>query len=207
MTMLPLLPIPQRVPDFSKTNVVDARDVFPESKPVKQDPRTPFINDLMKAPPSDQRDQLMSQFLMLADRIDAFLAQSKSERTRELEKTRDDLWNQCRSAEDALQSLQRDLGTEQAQLNEANFRLATIRERAAEASTRPFTTRFPTKSEIAAWNSTRDAAAAEVGRAEKVVREHQIRFNALQNQIPEAAQDLRDAVEQLQEVQRALAGS
>jgi chromosome segregation ATPase len=145
--------------DFSQTNLTDARTLFPEDSKLPARAHGPaYIEFLMKAPESAERNSLLNRFALLSRDIETFLSQSKAARAAELEEKRADLWKQCRAIEDEIKAHTLEIGRLTAQLNANSTELSGWRQRSREADAAPHHTRYPNESEVREWNQRKNAA-------------------------------------------------
>jgi hypothetical protein len=139
----------------------------------------------MSAPPSAQRDKVLTDYIVACDAADAFLAENKSEQGRKLEATRAEKYDACGVAWQEVQNCQSEINRLQAQLaHHAMNDVSSARTAAMEADERNFGTPYPSRSTVESWQRKRSAArsALEIATTEHQNIEGEIRFALARHQ-------------------------
>jgi len=147
-------------------NLIDADALFPRVPvsltPMESGPM-PLLEPLLRSAPSTERDRLVARYLDVSERAEAYhtaILPALRERRRM------ETYAECREAEDAVKRLEADLGRLNARANVQAGIVNDARRAALAANARPFQTRFPTDSELAAWSQSKATARAALEAAE-----------------------------------------
>jgi chromosome segregation ATPase len=206
-------PIPEATPpfDFSETNLVSLKDVFPDSKPA--DHRT-LGERLMacrfelakegKPETIAKVEALLFEFADLEQRVNKFLTEQHDAQLSRLEAKRADLWAECRKLEDTNRAARNEVAALNNRLNARASDLSAARQKAAEANNAHFKSQFPNASEVAIWQAKRAGARTELATVEQQHQELQRELAAARAAHTEAAREFADRVEALRAVDTEL---
>jgi len=157
---------PEPRPPAQPGNLIDAEALFPRdvvSLAPKESGPMPLLEPLLRSAPSTERDRLVARYLDVSERAEAYhtaILPALRERRRM------ETYAECREAEDAVKRLEADLGRLNARANVQAGIVNDARRAALAANARPFQTRFPTDSELAAWSQSKATARAALEAAE-----------------------------------------
>ncbi|HEV3330542.1 MAG TPA: hypothetical protein VG096_06155 [Bryobacteraceae bacterium] len=194
--------------DFSETHVATVEEVFPRQVTRPTDGR-PHFNTLMQCAQTMERDKLLIEYIQVCDRIDAFLATTKSSHGAQLEQQRAELWAKCRAAEDDWKAKANNVVQLQSQVNYAAVELNTVRAKARDAAAMSFDsfdTQFPTPEETKELHQKQAAVRTEQEIVAEEYRKLNTQLRAAQHESHEASITLRDLTESLRLVDGELNG-
>ena len=108
------------MPDFIRTNVVDARDLFPREGPAPRtlslsekllDARFQLLHDPATAPETVSHcDEMIARYCALEEQVNQFLAATHQQHVATLERRRAELWSECRRREDTVREYIQQIG-------------------------------------------------------------------------------------------------
>ncbi len=197
--------------DFSETNLVSLKDVFPDEKPT--DHRT-LGERLMacrfelakegKPETIAKVEALLFEFADLEQRVNTFLTEQHDAQLSRLDAKRAALWAECRKLEDANRAARTDVSSLNNQLNARSSELSAARQKASDANNPDFDSQFPNAAELAEWQAKRATARAELAKVDAQHRELQRELAAARVAHSEAAREFAERVEALRAVDTEL---
>jgi hypothetical protein len=206
------LPVPTSPAiDFTRVAAPNAREIFPEPRPV--DRRTPGekLQDLRLQLAPDgtpetiaKTESLLFEYAHLEQRITAFLAEERETKLKRLEAKRGELWAACRIIEDAIAAHVQEVGRLNAVSNGQAGILSAARTKVHEATQPPFHTNFPNEAETQAWKVRQASARGELAKALEQQQQINLALSAARALHAEAARELAERVEQLRAADSAL---
>jgi chromosome segregation ATPase len=156
----PQLPTPGwAAPDFSQTPAPSGSEIFREPAPAPPNPR-PHLDNLLAAPQSPERDALLAEYFDICEKVERFIAESKSQRITQLQVEYDSQWAECRRLEGDLARVVSEGAHWSAIANQKSMAVTEISNRLSTIQ-RP-NTRFPTAQEIAAYDAARTTIKKEI---------------------------------------------
>ena len=142
-------------------------------------------------------DSLLFEYVAIEERINGFLADQRQEKLKRLEAARGELWTQCRALEDALGAHVQEVGRLNAIANGHAANVSAARAKVQEAVQTALPTRFPSGSEMEAWNGRLATARGELAKALEQQQQINLALSAARALHAEAARELAGRVEAL----------
>jgi hypothetical protein len=213
-SLVPQLPIPVALPDFSRTHAPSVSEIFPEPKPVDvrsfgqklMEIRSRMLNDGASAEEVAHCEKLLFTYSTLEQEIIAFLASARQAHLERLEAKRGELWAACRRLEDSALAASNEVAALQNSLNNQAHVVSEWRAKVQEAAAPPFATRFPNQAEVQTWNGRLEGARAELAKAIGGQQKTDSTLRAARIEHEEIARSLARKVDELRAADSELIG-